>query len=166
MAGYFIQSGEWKKFKSKYSRQIETLITMNKMIFLILTSILLLQTSIFDLMPRISAIEASLIHSLMSIQFCKIILDNSLNNKIKTFFSISLWKELRYLARVSYIFHPLIFNFISLSYPPKNNNLIELIKHMYVTFIINFLICNIIHIKIEKPIINLSEKISNSILFK
>ena len=165
LAGYLIASARWKKLREDYSKQIENMIMMSRIICFILTSILLTQTVIFDLLPTISAFEASLMPSLMSFQFCIIILDNSIYNIINHIFSFPIWYEIRKLIRVSYVFHPLIFKFISLKFPLKNDNLINFILNMYIIFLINFSICKIIQIKIEKPLIICSEMISNSNIF-
>ena len=133
---------------------------VNKFIFLFLTSVLLLQTVCFDILPKISAIEASLMPSIISFQLCIIILDNSLNEKCKRFLTLPIWNEIKKVSRVSYVFHPLNFKFISLCIPMNSDVSIELFIKMYIYIVINLWICKILLVKIEKNIIYFSKIIS------
>ena len=119
----------------------------------LLTLILLLQNVIFDLLPTISAIDASLVPSLMSINLCMVILNDSFNKILSRILSMTIFKTIRNIIRVSYLFHPIIFELCKILIPWNNSNMITHIMHMFLTFLFHFVVCFFIEKYLEKPLI-------------
>ena len=159
-AGYLMESGYWAKIRTKFNKQITTINNLCKITLITLVSILLLQKVLYDLLPLTSAIESSLFPSLLSIQFCTILLDDSFNDMFRRILSLNIWKPMRNLVRVSSVFHAIVLTSISMLMPLTSKDILSLIIHMSLTVITNFVICWIIHWKLEKPIIEYSMIIS------
>ena len=161
VAGYLIEKRTWNFYKFKYAREILIFRKYSKSALLLLNIILSLQTITFDILPRISAIEASVFPTLMSIQLCIIILDESYFHILRTSLSLSFWKKLKEIIRVSYVFHPLTFEILGIFIPLNNFCLHSILFHIILIYSIHFIICRIIQNYIEKSFENLSIKISN-----
>ena len=151
--GYLIETGTWCEIRSKYSSVIIIIKNLIKIILFTLTTVLLFQNSIFSLLPIVSALETSIVMSLMSMHLCMVILDDSFDNLIKRFLSLPIWNTIRQLIRVSYLFHPIIFQLIKLFIPISSSNNIANMIHLFVTIVLNFSLCSIIEKHIERPII-------------
>ena len=141
----------------KRNTNIEEIITNN---YVDINSYSFLQNIIFDIMPTISAIEASLFPTIVSIQLCDTILNDSYFESIKLFLSLPIWASIKQVMRVSYVFHTLIFEIIWILLPLKNFNLISIIIQIFSTFFIHFILCKIIQIYLEKPLFNYFMKLS------
>ena len=160
IAGYFIETRSWNEFKSKYNKQITAITKICKIILLILFMILSSQTILYenDLLPKIAAIEAGLFPSLMSLIICVSILNESYFVTIKPFLSLTFWRNIKQITRVSYVYHPIIFEILWIFLP--SNNLKSFIFNLFLFFLINFIICKFLQINLEKPIIQCSNRIS------
>ena len=154
LTGYLIETGTWCKFRSKYSSVLISVKNFIKIIFISLTAILVLQNIIFNLLPIVSAIETSLAPSLMSIHLCMVILDDSFNKMTRGFLTLNIWTTIRPMLRVSYLFHPIVFQLIKFFIPSFIVSItIASMIHMFLTIVLNFVVCFVIEKNIERPII-------------
>ena len=147
-----MESGYWPEFRTKFNKKITTINNLCKLTLTTLVSILLLQTVLYDLLPLTSAIESSLFPSLLSIQFCILFLDDSFSDMTRRILSLNIWKPTRNVVMVSSVFHALIYTLICMIMPLNNKEFLSIIIHMSLTLITHFLICLLIHLKLEKPI--------------
>ena len=146
-------------FINTYKSEITSSTKLFKIFFFLMTIILSSQTILFELLPKISAIEASIFPCFISILFSLSVLDESFYNSHTVLFSLNIWKSFRGIMRISYVFHPLIFEILRSLIPLNNFHLHSILFHTFFVFSIHFLLCNVIQLYIEKPLITYLMKI-------
>lgn len=124
-------------------------------------SILILQEILVPFSPKLTAIATSLFHPLFSILFSLKILDNSFNYIISYILTLHLWKKLRQLFRVSYVFHIVIYHVIKLSLSQSFLDNVPYITIFILTFTSHYFVCSLINNRYEKKGITFLESVSN-----
>lgn len=152
VTGYLMESNQWMKFKKNFNYEIDLMNTICKNILLFLTFIILQQNIIFSYMPAISALYVSLFHPLFSLVLCIIILDNIYYHGVNFILNMKIWKMMKKLLRVSYVFHLANFQLSKIILSKYFNSPILNYFNCYFVLAIHLFISILIHNIFEKKI--------------
>ena len=141
LTGFLIETRSWQIIKKKFEKELFIFSKSIRMIFFMLTIILLFQNILYAQSPYISAIEASIISTIMSYELCIKVLDDSFSDFIKAVFSNKFWDLIKKIQTVSYIFHVYNFQLLVFLFPIANFNMRSIIIRTIIIFGFHQLIC-------------------------
>lgn len=124
-----------------------------------LLSLMILAMTLFcQKTPLLSALQTSLPQILISLTICSYLLRNEFPKVINILSEFTIWNKWRPLVRASYLFHPLLFDFLAFIFPIKNFNFFITIIHFILVLKLNYYISYFIINSFDKPFTKLIYK--------
>ena len=163
VVGYLMATQSWSQFRAKHFNAIVKIDNICKIVAITSITLVLLQGGVYGLSTTMSALEAALLSSLFSIPICIKILDDSFSPLARYILTMRVWKPIRDVLRVSYVWHMLVFDLVCHFLPLTNPTILNILVHWTLCYSLSYIVSQIIYRKIETPIIKFSKTISNYI---
>lgn len=137
--------------KQQYGNYILFIKRLRKYCFF--TLLILSMTLICQKTPLLSSFQTSLPQIIISLTLCSYLISNEFPKFIYSLLTMSIWKSWRPVLRASYLFHPLIFEYLAYTLPVKHYNIALLLLHFIIVITLTYLFSSLIVSKIDQPFV-------------